>query len=382
MANTLTNLIPVIYAGMDMVARELVGFIPAVDINAKAEEAALNQYITVPITGVATTGDIIPGQLPPDDGDQTIGTTQLQITKSKYSPIRWSGEELKGYQQNGTYALTLAQQFAQSMRSLCNLVEIDLAVAAYQGASRACGTPGTAPFGTAGDLSNIAQTRKILEDNGAPLSDLRCVLGTTAAANLRGKQSVLFKVNEAGTDDLLRRGALGELEGFQIGVSAQVQSVTNGNGANYVTSGSTAVGVDSIALVTGTGNVNSGDIVTFAADANNKYVVGTGVTAPGTISLNNPGARMVIPTGNALTIGASYTANMAFHRNAIKLLARVPAMPDGGDLADDMIIISDPISGLSFQVAIYRLYRRIKYEIGLAWGVKVIKSEFVATMIG
>jgi len=382
MANTLTNLIPVIYAGMDIVAREMVGFIPAVDADAKAEQAALNQFITVPITGVASTGDIVPGQLPPDDGDQTIGTTQLQITKSKYSPIRWSGEELKGYQQNGTYALTLAQQFAQSMRALCNLVEIDLAVCAYQNASRAYGTAGTAPFGTAGDLSNIAFVRKILEDNGAPLSDLRCVLGTTAAANVRGKQSVLFKVNESGTDDLLRRGTIGELEGFQIGVSGQVQNVTAGSGANYVTSGSTAVGVDSIALVTGTGNVNSGDVVTFAADANNKYVVGTGVTAPGTIALNNPGARMVIPTGNALTVGASYTANMAFHRNAIKLLARVPAMPDDGDLADDVMIVSDPVSGLSFQVAVYKLYRRIKYEIGLVWGVKAIKSEFIATMLG
>jgi hypothetical protein len=382
MANTLTNLIPVIYAGMDMVAREMVGFIPAVDINAKAEQAALNQYITVPVTQPATTGNIVPGQLPPDDGDQTIGTTQIQITNSMYSPIRWSGEELKGYQQTGTYALTLAQQFAQSMRALVNQVEANLAVVAYQSASRAYGTPGTPPFGTAGDLSNIAQTRKILEDNGAPMSDLRCILGTTAAATLRGKQNVLFKVNEAGTDDLLRRGTIGELEGFQIGVSAQVQNVTKGTGAGYVTSGATALGVDAIALATGTGTVNAGDIVSFAADANNQYVVGAGVAAPGTISLNNPGARVVIPTGNAMTIGGSYTANMAFHQNAIKLLARVPAMPDGGDLADDVMLVTDPVSGLTFQVAVYRLYRRIKYEIGLAWGVKAIKSEFIATMIG
>jgi hypothetical protein len=56
------------------------------------------------------------------------------------------------------------------------------------------------------------------------------------------------------------------------------------------------VGVTDIALVTGTGTVLAGDVVTFAADSNNKYVVGTGVAAPGTISLNAPGAQVVIAT--------------------------------------------------------------------------------------
>jgi hypothetical protein len=55
--------------------------------------------------------------------------------------------------------------------------------------------------------------------------------------------------------------------------SGQITTVTKGTGASYVTSGSTAVGVTDIALVTGTGTVLPGDVVTFAADANNKYVV-------------------------------------------------------------------------------------------------------------
>jgi hypothetical protein len=30
----------------------------------------------------------------------------------------------------------------------------------------------------------------------------------------------------------------------------------------------------------------------------------------------------------------------------------------------------------------YKQYRRVRYEVGLAWGVGVVKTEFVAQMIG
>jgi hypothetical protein len=264
-----------------------------------------------------------------------------------------------------------------------NLVEIDIAAAAVQGASRAWGTAGTTPFATSGDLSDIAGVRRILEDNGAPCADLQFIVNSAAAQNLRGKQTILFKVNESGTDAMLRRGALGELEGFNLGISAGLrQIVTKGGGTLYVTSGSTAAGVSSIALVTGSGTVLAGDVVTFAADTSNKYVVGNGVAAPGTMLLNNPGAQMVIPTGNAMTIGGNYQPNVAFERDALKLLARTPAMPDGGDDADDVYDITDPVSGLTFQVAVYKTYKRVKYEVGLAWGVKNIKPEYTALLLG
>ena len=164
--------------------------------------------------------------------------------------------------------------------------------------------------------------------------------------------------------------------------SAGIAQHVKGTGASYVTSGSTAVGVRDIALVTGTGTVLAGDVVTFAADANNKYVVGTGVAAPGTISLNRPGAQIVIPTGNALTVGNRYTGHFAFSRNALVLACRAPAVPEGGDSADDAMMITDPVTGLTFEVRVYRQYRQVKFEICMAWGTQAIKSEHIAMLLG
>jgi hypothetical protein len=57
-------------------------------------------------------------------------------------------------------------------------------------------------------------------------------------------------------------------------------------------------------------------------------------------------------------------------------------MPEGGDEADDVTTITDPVSGLTFQVAVYRQYRRVKYEIGLAWGVAAPNGKHGGVLLG
>lgn len=389
MANTLTSLIPTIYEALDVVSRELVGFIPAATHNASAERAALNQSILVPLTGAQTAADNTPAVTSPDTGDQTVGNVSMTISKSKHVPIRWNGEQQRGMQNAGTYSHVLGNQFAQAFRTLTNLIEVDLFAAAYQGASRAYGTAGNTPFASATDLSDAALVRKILDDNGAPQSDLHLVLGSAAVANLRGKQTILLKANENSSDAFRRSGAIAEvpLSGFMLHNSAAIAQVTKGTGASYVTSGSTAPGVSSIALVTGNGTVLAGDVVTFLADANNKYVVNTGVAAPGTITIGAPGAMTTIATANAMTIGNSYTPNVAFHKEALQLITRLPAMPIGPDgspmdLADDHVTVTDPISGLTFEIVAYRQFRQFVFHVAIAWGVANVKPAHTAILMG
>ena len=377
MANTLTGLIQYIYDSVDVVSRELVGLIPAVYKNPKAEQVSKGQDVTYDIVPEATAYDVTPSNVIPGLDDSTVGTGTMQISKVRAVKFHWTGDDEVAI---GRQAKTGIQnnKFAQAFRALANEMESDLADL-YTHASRAYGTAGTTPFQNAGDFTDASEVARILKDNGAPESGLQLVINTAAGAKIIGKQS---QVHMVGSTDPLRQGVLLDIAGMQIRESAQIRTRAKGTGSGYVTSGATAAGVTDVALVTGTGTVLAGDVVTFDADGDNKYVVGSGVAAPGTISLNQPGARVTIPDANAMTIGNSYAANMAFSRDAIHLLTRLPKMPEGGDAADDIMVVQDPVSGIYFQVAMYRAYRAVLIEVAVAWGVKAAKSEHMALLLG
>lgn len=388
MSNTLTGLIGPLYEALNSVSREFVGFIPAVNRdNGNFSRAALGQTVTSFTVPRITGADIVPGVTAPNDGDQVFGAVNMTITKSRYWPIRWNGEEQLALNNSGPkFPPILRQQFQQGFRSAVNEVEQDLALVAYKAASRATGSPGTAPFGVAGDLSDFALTAQILDENGAPALPRGMVVGSSAMANLRGKQSVLFKVNEAGTEETLRRGKVGAVEGFDIGYSPGIKQVVKGTGSGYVLgTGSYPVGTTALPVVTGSGTVNQGDVVTLAGDPN-KYVVAAGIAAPGTITIQSPGLKLVHAAADALTVGNSFTPNVGFTQDALLLATRMPALPvklDGttGDMGVHQMIV-DEFSGLTFDVAMYEQYRQVRFEIGLAWGVAAPNPEHIALLLG
>lgn len=382
MANTLTGLIPTLYEALNIVSREMTGFINAVNRDSNVERAALNETVRVPIVGGGQLEDATPAASSPNSGDQTVGYTDLAITKSKVYPIKWNGEEQKAVGQTGTYNKILADQFAEGIRTIVNAVEDDVAVAGKIGASRAVGTAGTTPFGTANDLTDFANVLQILEENGAPQSDLQIALNSNSMTNLRGKQSVLFKVNEAGSSDMLRDGMTDRIQKMALRYSAGLKLHTKGTGTGYLLNNGAgfAAGSTALAVDTGTGTILQGDIVTLPGDTN-KYVVGTAL-AGGNLSVNKPGLLLAQADNGAVTVGNNYRPNIAFARSAIILATRFPAVPEGGDAADDSFELVDPVTGLAFEVRVYKQYRQVRYEIGLAWGQGVVKPEHVALLLG
>lgn len=388
MANTLTNLIPIIYEGLDVVSREMVGAIPAVSVDASLERAAVGQSIRSHVAPPVSASDIVPNVTPPNDGDQTFGYFDIKISNAKRVPIRWNGEEQKALSNSGpSYQAMLRDQWAQAFRTLANLIEKDIIRQSVLAASRATGVPGTAPFGTAGDFSDFANANLILDDNGAPPSDRQLILGSAAMANLRGKQSILFKMNEAGTDDLLRNGILNRVEGFDLHLAPQGDRVVAGTGANYTLGAAAATGATSLTLASGTGTVNPGDIISIAGDPRNYAVVGVGISGPGTITIGAPGLRQDAPAAAAVQLGASYYPNIAMSKSASRLVTRAPALPQdmsgaARDMATDRTTVTDPVSGISFEISEYLQYRQVQYEVAIVWGYNVTKQNNIAILRG
>lgn len=375
MANTLTNLIPELYSNLDVVSRELVGMIPAVTMDAVASRAAKDQTVRVFNTPAASAGDIAPGVTPPNDGDQTFTNVSVAITKARRVPIRWNGEEELSVGPGA--AAMRAAQIQQAIRTLVNEMESDLA-GLHVFASRAAGAAATTPFGTANDYTAASLTRKILVDNGAPTSDMSLVIDTAAGANLRGKQAAAM---DAGTSSILRQGVLLDINGMAIRESAQIKAPTAGSVSGTLASLVRPAGTTVLTTTADySATLLAGDIVTFAGDTN-QYVI-TSVSASA-ITIGAPGLVSGTTTGTkAITVIATARRNMGFSRNAIVLAQRLPALPDGGDVAVDRTTITDPRSGLSFEVAMYPQYRQMQYEISCAWGVKVIKPEHLALLLG
>jgi hypothetical protein len=376
MANVFTALQPTLFSAAQEVCNEPFGVISAINATFDDKGVAIGDTVTVPVAPVATTSDYTPAMTTTAGTDATAVGIPVTISANKFVSWNLTGEQLRSLNNGGNDPEWVRQMVAQGMRALRNGAETAAVAAIKGGASRAVGTAGTNPF--ASDINAIADVRKVLMDNGAPLSDLQLCIDSAAGTAAR-KLGIIQQAYQAGNDEERRSGDLLRQFGFQIRESAGIAVHTKGTGASYVTSGSTAVGVTDIALVTGTGTVLAGDVVTFAADSTNKYVVNTGVAAPGTISLGRPGARVTIATANAMTVGNNYTSNLAFERSAVVGVMRPPIIPESPLIQQTMISDAKGMTYLLVQIVGDGM---VTWRLHLAYGFKVVQSNMVAILMG
>jgi len=386
MANVLTGLINNAYKAWNVVSREKVGFLAAMYMPPAGTPIGLapggvTQTYRVPIAAAASTANNTAAVTPPNTGDETPSYADVTMTKSKHVPVRFTGEEQLGLEVSGNYDALYQARLQEAFRALVNEMEADAYALIRVAASRAYGTAATPPFATAADLTDLSNIALILDDNGCPSSDRQIVLANNAINNLRGKQSQLFKVNEAGSTEMLRDGFFGRLEGFSVRQSGQISTVTSGTGAAYLVNNGAgyAVGDTSITVDTGSGTVLAGDFVTFAGDSN-KYVVKTGIAAPGTLVLQSPGLKATLADNVAMTVGGSSRHNLAFDRSSVVWLTREPAM--GKDMAIAQTFMEDPLTGMRFGLAVYPGFGQTTVHVRLAWGGGVVKGAHIADLLG
>jgi len=190
----------------------------------------------------------------------------------------------------------------------------------------------------------------------------------------------------------LRDGELLNLNGLSIkesGQAARINSFGTAASATTNTAGY-AKGATTITLASaGTGTIIAGDFISFAGDSR-KYRVVTGdadVSGGGTVVIAAPGLMQAIPAvATAITVARPVSGgaavNVAFPASAMQFAARAPALPQEGDLALDRMLLTDPRSGMTFEVALYPGYRKIRAEVVAAWGYKAAKKESIVALLG
>ena len=389
MANsqTLTGFTELIYQARDIVLREPVGFASSVIINSGSEGVSLGGTVKSFVAGEPTLNtDHTPAMTIPAGDDMTSTVEEMTIGQVARVNIPLKGETLRQLDNTVGRENFVKNTLAQAIRKITNAIESHIGTVAKNGASRALGTAGTTPFASSHAL--IPQVNQILTDNGAPNDGQRTLVVSTGAATNLKTLSHIYKVNEAGDAATLRNGTLLDIDGVAIKQSAGVASHTKGAGASYViNNGNIAVGSTTISVDGGTVNTTgfkAGDVISIADEPTaGNYVVKTGLTAvAGDLVLNHPGLRGAIVDGKAVTIGNSYTANVGFHKSAIELAMRPPAQPPGGDAGEEIAVMVDDVTGLSFSARLYKGYGINQIKLMAFYGVKVWKPEFVATLLG
>lgn len=380
MANVLTPFIPDLYQALDEVSRELVGFVPSVARNSSAARAAVGENVIVPVSTALQSKDCSPAMQVPEPDEFVLDNVAITINKSKNVSFGLNGEEYQGLNNGIGANQVLAENFKQAIRTLVNEMEVDVAKEAAINASRAFGTAGTAPF--ADDLKAAAHIKKILDDNGAPAIGRSLIIDTNAGVNLRGLTQ-LTNAGDAGTTMTLRQGELLPLFGLSIKESAGIYNGVAGT-VEGATVNAAEAGATELTLKAGSsGNIKAGDYIILAGDSN-KYVVmeNVAVSDGNKIKITKPGLRVAASDGASVSVVVSSARNVAFTQNAIQLVTRAPALPGGRDSAVDSYMLTDARSGMSFEVRVYDGYRKMRAEVACAWGVKAIKPEHIAALLG
>ncbi|MDY0274797.1 MAG: P22 phage major capsid protein family protein [Desulfomicrobium sp.] len=376
MSNTLTALAPQLYSAAQEVAAEPFGAVDAIYTSFDDKGVAIGDTVDVPVAPVAALDDFTPGAATPQGANKTAANVEVAITASKKTNWHLTGEQIRSLQNAGNQNEWARQLVAQGMRALRNAAEADLCVEIKENACRAVGAAGTAPFADSIDI--IADLRKELRDNGAPMADQHLVIGTAAAANLL-KLGIVQQAYAAGSDTERRSGRFLPQYGFNIVESAGLVGHTAGDGTGMKVHANTNAGIKTFKVKNaGSGGVKKGDVLGIGdamyvshvtqAEIKNKDLV---IATPGLVA--NATAE------DDITAAGNYSPNFAFERNAIVGIMRPPLVPANPTI--NQMVISDN-KGMSYLLLEIAQYGQITWELHLAWGFRVVQPEFVMTLLG
>lgn len=252
--------------------------------------------------------------------------------------------------------------------------------------------------GTALDVADITQTRKVMFNNAAPVDDfgrVHLMVNGSGEADLLAEPAFSQQqgAGDVGVNTQLR-GSLGTKFGFEVFANQNSQSAhSEGNltptGAISVGT-TTAVGdttIDITAATSFTGTINVGDmILVTTAGTTYRYAVTAAATGTPTVTVPiSPPSRVVhTASTDVVTLDqedTKFANNLAFHRNAFALvMAPLPSI--GNELGANVATVTDPVTGLSLRSRLYYQGNdsQVHVAIDALWGVKTIDADMACRL--
>lgn len=373
MANTYTDIIPKILgrALSHMRANSVLPRLVNRDYDGAAAERG--SVINVPVPPTISVTQVSPSASQPSNVDTTFSTTPVALDQHYEAAFH-----LTDLQRLEVMGSTEQMAVDVAIAELCDYIDRSVMTAMDVGASIATGSAGTVPFAT---LALATSPLTYLDVHKQPRIARHVVMSAQANGNLQGLAQF---TSLDYTPDLsaITEGALAGNRklGANWWMSQNAPSHTAGTGASYLVNNGSglAVGATTIACDTGSGTILPGDVVTFAADTANKYVVATALSG-GSFTIAAPGLKVAIPDNNAITVAASHVSSFAFAREAIVFASR-PFLPSAAAVATDQV--TDPMTGLTIRVEVTRQNRQDKWAFDALWGTKVIRPHGVIKIMG
>ncbi len=205
---------------------------------------------------------------------------------------------------------------------------------------------------------------------------------------------VFKNVDETGDTNALRAASLGTLFGLETFADQLVPLHTSGTmGGTPLTNGVIAAGIALLDIdgTTGTNTLVKGDIITIdtVVDVNGNlipFVVTADIAAVAGaftgIGISPPAPSGGIGDGLAVTLIATHTPNLVFHKDAFNLTMRTLANEE----SENSTISSqaDPISGIPLRLETWRdpKFATRYWRFDVLYGVKTLRPELGVRMLG
>lgn len=364
MANNLTEVIPSLLAqGLHALRQNSV--MPRLVNNSYSDLAARKgDTIDVPLSSSIVASAVTPAATAPDPGDTT--PTSVPIAMNQWYEAAF---ELSDKEQLEAEDMIMPMQASEAIKALANNVD-NYILGLYPQFFGVAGDASVVAFadGTTKDATTL---KKVLSNQLTPPDNRWAVTDANveaSAADVRAFNDLSWNGSPAG----IIEGELNRKMGFGWWMDQNVPVHTAGTGTLYVTSGATAAGATTVPLVTGSGTILVGDIVTFVGDPQT-YTVTAGIAAPGSISIS-PALRVAQTGAEAVTVTASHVVNLGFHRDAIAFVSRPLRRAKGGGILSATAV--DPVSGLALRVEVTEEHKRQRFSYDILYGANVVRPEF------